>query len=187
MQNYAMFSGSGGWVLKPEGYRTIDTRDTQDDSKMLGTSNAQKDASRRFTLDLSVQILAAQQLPSARHPYIKCELHVETPQERQGEKIENGGRSKDGEHKRRTKVSKTLDFAGESLNFHAIKDVAPALSFIRFKVMDDVLGPDELLVWGCVRLDRLRDGIRFLHLQDAHGSETDAVLLLSTQIIFGKS
>lgn len=44
--------------------------------------------------------------------------------------------------------------------------------------MDDVLGPDELVAWGCIRLDRLRSGLRFLHLLDTHGRSTGAVLLI---------
>ena len=50
--------------------------------------------------------------------------------------------------------------------------------------MDDILGPDELIAWGCIRLDRLRAGFRFLHLLDTHGQETEAVLLLNIQISF---
>lgn len=45
---------------------------------------------------------------------------------------------------------------------------ALALSFVRFKVMDDVeLRKDELAGWACIRLDRLQEGVRVVKLRDA--------------------
>jgi len=50
----------------------------------------------------------------------------------------------------------------------------------RFKVMVRHLGPDELLAWSCIRLDRLKEGLRFIHLMHPNGLETSAVLLVKS-------
>lgn len=130
MQNYAMFAGSGGWVLKPPGYHGTSSVSALGE-KEAATSAPLGSSIERSNLDLSIEVLAAQELPPAKHPYVKCELHVETPQERKSAKIEGGGRSKDGEHKRRTKVAKDLNFKSELLEFTNIPEIVPALSFIR--------------------------------------------------------
>lgn len=40
----------------------------------------------------------------------------------------------------------------------------------RFKVEDEArIGPDELLSWACIRLDRLRPGYRYVRLMDKKG------------------
>lgn len=66
-------------------------------------------------------------------PYVKCELHVEKPEERLGEPIPGGGKSKEGEYKQRTKTVKGQDpdFDGEVLRFEGVPGVAPELSFVR--------------------------------------------------------
>jgi len=69
MLNEAMFAGYGGWVLKPEGYRS-------------GSAPVhQKAASEHFTLDLSIEFSAGQSIPLPEgkeaedfKPYVKCEL-----------------------------------------------------------------------------------------------------------------
>ena len=58
MLNEAQFAGSGGWMLKPVGYRG---------SAKAGaaiTKESQADAMPYKQLDLSIEILAAQDLPS---------------------------------------------------------------------------------------------------------------------------
>ena len=56
--------------------------------------------------------------------------------------------------------------------------MVPELAFVRFTVRDDDIGRDDLAAWACVRVDRLREGWRFVHLLDARGVETEGVLLV---------
>lgn len=46
---------------------------------------------------------------------------------------------------------------------------------------DDSFGRDDLAAWACIRLDRLGKGVRFVHLFDTHGIQTDGVLLVKIQ------
>ena len=134
MLNEAMFQGSEGWILKPRGYQGIS-------SKQESSSMNQADAMSHKTLNLSIVIFAAQNLPlpindtrpEHFHPYIKCELHVEKPEEKSEGHIVGGGRSYDREYKRLTKVGKGVepDFAGELIQFLGINAVVEELSFIR--------------------------------------------------------
>ena len=136
MLNEGMFSGSAGWVLKPRGYRGQRHGLTASLSQ-----ESQADAIAHRTLSLSIQIFAGQDIPlpmgdhrtKGFHPYVKCELHVEKPEERSGAPIEKGGKSKDGEFKRKTQTSKGIepDFGGEKLDFDEIPGVVPELSFVR--------------------------------------------------------
>ncbi len=136
MLNQGMFVGGGGWVLKPEGYRGESGRLTGELSR-----ESQADAVAHKTLTLSIEILAGQDIPlplkdhkpDRFRPYVKCELHVEKPEERSGAPIEGGGKSKDGEHKRRTKTSRGVepDFGGEKIDFVRIPGVVAELSFVR--------------------------------------------------------
>ena len=49
----------------------------------------------------------------------------------------------------------------------------------RFKIQDDQkLRKDDLAAWACIKLDRLRSGLRFIHLLDAQGMPSDGVLLV---------
>lgn len=125
MLNDAMFADSGGWILKPDGYRheTI-------------SSDPASDPMKRDTLDLRISLLAAQALgPEGKslRPYIKCELHVESQAEKRGT-IPEGGKTKGGEWKRRTKIgqSRDADFDGECIEFLGVQDIVPSLSFIRY-------------------------------------------------------
>ena len=278
MLNEGMFAGEGGWVLKPKGYRSSDKGQTE----TMISNESQADAIAHKTLELVVEVYAGQAIPlpigdeSLRgfHPYLKCELHVERPEERTGAPIEGGGRSKDGEYKRRTKTKRGIepDFGGERLEFSRIPGVVEGLSFLRFeipfsfsvrlpnimqstfmfhqsakqgpgslkeyrnvgryrilpgdsrsgplrcwnprlgvedretscdaiskprfrfrvtrfangfrlgsnrvKIHDDEIGKDDLAAWACIRLDRLQEGFRFLHLLNAKGEETPGLLLV---------
>lgn len=88
-------------------------------------------------------------------------------------------REKEGEYKARTKTRKGRDPEfGETLGFGKVAGVVPELAFVRFTVRDDDYGRDDLAAWACVRLDRLREGYRFVHLLDAKGVETEGVLLV---------
>lgn len=48
----------------------------------------------------------------------------------------------------------------------------------RFKIKDDEIGRDSLAAWACIRLDRLQEGFRFVHLHDCTGEHTGGVLLV---------
>jgi phosphatidylinositol phospholipase C delta len=146
------------------------------------------------TLDLTIHVLAGQSLPlpegepdpSKFHPYVKVELHVEEPAERQSRAAAVGtptneqiASEKEGEYKARTKTRKGRDpDFGDVLAFGKVVGVVPELAFVRFTVRDDDIGRDDLAAWACVRLDRLREGYRFVHLLDGKGVETEGVLLV---------
>lgn len=136
MLNHAMFAGSGGWVLKPKGYRSEPHGQV---AKV--TDESQANAIAHETLSLSIEVFAGQKIPlppgdskaDGFRPYVKCELHVEKPEERSGAPIEGGGKTKEGEFKRRTKKSRGIDpnFSGEKMEFMKIPSVAEELSFVR--------------------------------------------------------
>ncbi|KAL8772323.1 MAG: hypothetical protein Q9209_002535 [Squamulea sp. 1 TL-2023] len=136
MLNEGMFSGSAGWVLKPRGYRGQSQGQQSDVS-----DESQGDAIAHKTLSLSIELLAAQELPlpigdrkpGRFQPYVKCELHIEKPEERTGASIEGGGRSKDGERKFKSKSSRGVEpnFGGEKANFANVPGVVEELSFLR--------------------------------------------------------
>lgn len=44
---------------------------------------------------------------------------------------------------------------------------------VRFSLQDDEFGSDDQAGWGCVRLDKLQPGYRFIRLYDLHGRLTD--------------
>ncbi|KAL8939063.1 MAG: hypothetical protein Q9216_003570 [Gyalolechia sp. 2 TL-2023] len=189
MLNEGMFTGTSGWVLKPKEYRG------QQHGQNAGVSTeSQGDAIAHKTLFLSIEVLAAQNLPlptgdrkpSGFRPYVKCELHVEKPEERTSAPIEGGGKSKDGEYKAKTKTCRGIDpdFGGERTEpakFLNVPGVVEELSFVRFKVQDDEIGKDDLAAWACIRLDRLRTGFRFVHLLNAAGDVSRGALLVNIQ------
>lgn len=129
MLNEGMFAGEHGWVLKPPGYRSES-----------GTSD-QATAIEHKTLDFSITVFAGQHIPmssqddSGFKPYVKCELHVEMPEERKGQPIPGGGWAKEGEFKAHTKPRKgdNPDFGpeGETMEFKDIPNVVESLSFVR--------------------------------------------------------
>ena len=138
MLNEGMFCGSDGYVLKPKGYLSKPTSST---TPQL-SEESQADAVAHRTLTLSIDILAAQSIPlplgdsrpSGFHPYVKCELHVETSAERTGEPIERGGKAKEGEYKWRSRTMKgvEVDFGAEKVDFKEIPGVVEELSFLRY-------------------------------------------------------
>lgn len=100
-----MFAGSGGYILKPEGYRcekpniTTTTAGTNTTNPQeVATQQQQQPHVQHRTLDLEIKVLAAQNLPlppdttSAKsfHPYLKVELHVEEAGERHGHFPQDG-------------------------------------------------------------------------------------------------
>lgn len=138
MLNEAMFAGSHGYVLKPNGYRG---KNLSSSAPGISTES-QADAITRKTLTLSIEIMAAQNIPlplgdtreGGFHPYVKCELHVEEPAERTGAPIEGDGMSKDGRFmwKSRSMKGTEVDFSGEKVDFKDIGGVVEELSFLRY-------------------------------------------------------
>jgi hypothetical protein len=132
MQNEAMFAGTAGWVLKPEGYRSTSDKVTQ------------KSAIPHHNLDLSIEFICGQDLPLPEgeedddpddfKPYVKVELHVEKHEERTDEPIPGGGKSKRPEFKKRTKTQKSPnpDFGREVIKFEGIRGVTEELTFVRY-------------------------------------------------------
>ncbi|KAK0621270.1 PLC-like phosphodiesterase [Bombardia bombarda] len=207
MLNEGMFAGTGGYVLKPAGYRYEEERRviTDGSSSSLPSSSPlpltttttttttapstnQSNAVQHYTMDLTIEVIAAQNLPlppgdtnpASFHPYVKVEIHVEEAGERHGTDLPADGKEKGGEYKAKTKSLKGCDpdYKRQKLSFAGIPGVVPELSFVRFLVRDDELGRDTLAAWACVRVDRLRQGYRFVHLLDAGGVETSAVVLV---------
>lgn len=190
MLNEGMFAGTGGYVLKPEGYRCAKP----------GQESGSQPLVTHHTLDLEVKLFAGQNLPmpldetSAKgfNPYVKMELHVEEGGERHGNlgpageaaarRAASSDEDKEGQYKARSKTIKGTcdpDFKGEILELKGIPGVIEELSFVRFIIRDDEsFRRDDLAAWACVRVDRLRTGYRFVHLLDANGQETDGVLLV---------
>lgn len=156
---------------------------------MRNTDAAKPPAPTYKSLDLTVEVLAAQNLPlppddsHARsfRPYVKVEIHVGGPGGKGNIPSEaEAGKEAEGEYKARTKTVKgsNPDFGGEVLRFDRIGGVVPELTFVRFTVRDDEIGRDDLAGWACVRLDRVRGGYRFVHLMDCRGGLTEGVLLV---------
>ncbi|KAJ4268741.1 hypothetical protein NW762_002809 [Fusarium torreyae] len=179
MLNEGMFAGTGGYVLKPQGYRP---------------SRGEEEANNtivRKSLHLTITVLAAQNIPlppgdtSARgfEPYLKVELHVEGPDEFHGGPIPNDGHEREGEYKARTRTHRgqVADFSGERLEFPVVPHLVDELSWVRFTVRDDEIGRDDLAAWACVKLDRLGHGYRFIHLMDCEGRVTDGAIFVKIE------
>jgi hypothetical protein len=117
--------------------------------------------------------------PKRFRPYLKCELHVEKA-ENGRESVENGGKSKGDKYRSQTRSQKGVnpDFHGDVLEFAPVERVVEELSFLRFKIRDDEIGKDDLAAWACIRLDRLQNGYRFVHLIDTKGMETNGIILV---------
>jgi hypothetical protein len=131
MMNEAMFAGSGGYMLKPLGYRG--------DAKIPDEKDVMP---ARYTVDLAIEFFAGQNIPMPSRdkkakdfePYVKCELHVELPEERKADANPGGAKAKDGEYKRRTKKSRGQDpdFGREMVEFRGVQGVVPELTFVRY-------------------------------------------------------
>ncbi|KAF5018500.1 hypothetical protein F66182_9505 [Fusarium sp. NRRL 66182] len=179
MLNEGMFAGTGGYVLKPQGYRP-DRHDRETNQAIV-----------RKTLHLTITVLAAQNIPlppgdtsaSGFEPYVKVELHVEGPQEFHGGPVPNDGHEREGEYKARTRThrGRLVDFFADRLEFPPVPHVVDELSWVRFTVRDDEIGRDDLAAWACMRLDRLGHGYRFVHLMDCEGRVTDGAIFVKIE------
>ena len=146
MLNEGMFVGSKGYVLKPPGYRGNGGEAGGKEGVGEDCIKSQATAIEHKTLDLSIEVLAAQDIPlplgdtrsDGFHPYVKIELHVEKPAERTGAPIEGGGRAKEGEYKWRGRTVRGasagtgVDFGGEKVVWTGIEGVVEELGFIRY-------------------------------------------------------
>ncbi|KAJ5472669.1 hypothetical protein N7530_006670 [Penicillium desertorum] len=152
--------------------------------------NSPTEVIERRNLTLSIEIYAAQDLslPPGDHsergfkPYVNCQLHVEEPGSDVSMDQDDG--SSDAEkssYRRCTKSSsgRNPDFKGQKLEFPTVTGIIEELSFLRFKIKDDELGRDPLAAWACIRLDRLREGYRLVHLHECAGEKTGGVLLVN--------
>ncbi|CEJ56953.1 hypothetical protein PMG11_05664 [Penicillium brasilianum] len=174
MLNHGMFAGTAGWVLKPDGYRS---------------SEPSSDLIHRHTLNLVLEVFAAQNLSlppdgskeKGFKPYVNCQLHVEEPDGPVAAGQDDASSdSEKSSFRRCTKSSSGVnpDFKGQKLVFPTVTGAVEELSFVRFKIKDDEIGRDSLAAWACIRLDRLREGYRFVHLYDCTGEKRGGVLLV---------
>ena len=131
MLNEGMFAGENGWVLKPPGYRSDASEPIQYKS-----------------LDLKITVFAGQHIPIPAnqtergfHPYIKCELHVQSPEAAsKAEATKDEAKKKDAVdatgHKQKTPYGKGdhPDFGveGHVLTFRTVEKVVEELSFVRY-------------------------------------------------------
>ncbi|KAF4472701.1 phospholipase C [Fusarium albosuccineum] len=191
MINEGMFTGSDGYVLKPEGYRAsasiqeTPVTEAKQDLPMIPSKKLSK---------LTVTVLAAQNLPLADNndspsrfiPYVRVGLHTEpdalapmVDENAKGEQVQNVGYSGETAKSRGT----SPDFGGEVIEFLNIEGVVPEVAFLSLVVMNDVPGTDVVGAWACLRLDRLRVGYRFVRLLDRHGMPSQGILLIKTEVV----
>lgn len=72
----------------------------------------------------------------------------------------------------------------EKIEFKNIPNLIEELTFVRFTVRDDEMIRDDLAAWACIRLDRLAEGYRFLHLIDLDGKLTQGAILVRVEKTF---
>ncbi|KAJ5965936.1 hypothetical protein N7481_012650 [Penicillium waksmanii] len=174
MLNHGMFAGTQGWVTKPAGYKS---------------SEPHANSISRETLELTIEVFAAQDLslPPSDHsekwfrPYVNCQLHVEEPESLVAVGQDDVSSDSEKSSYRRCTKSKSginPDFEAQKLEFPAVSGVVEKLSFLRFKIKDDEIGRDSLAAWACIRLDRLREGYRLVHLLNSTGEKAGGILLV---------
>lgn len=187
--NKGMFAGSDGYILKPKGYR----RESPQDLKSTCQARAGSEIVSKKLDRLAITILAAQNLPLYQQgddpagyaPYVQVQFHTEPDalaamvgEQTSGEQVKEIGYTGKTTKGRGT----SPDFGGETIEFLNIDGVVPELAFVSFVVMNDVVGPDVMTAWACVRLDRLRLGYRFVRLHDKDGMPSKGIILIKTEI-----
>jgi phosphatidylinositol phospholipase C delta len=131
MLNEGMFADENGWVLKPPGYRSDASEPIQYKS-----------------LDLKITVFAGQHIPIPAnqtergfHPYIKCELHVQSPEvgpkdETTKEEAKKKEALDAAGHKQKTPYRKGdhPDFGetGHVMTFRTVEKLVEELSFVRY-------------------------------------------------------
>jgi hypothetical protein len=127
MLQEAMFQGTGGWALKPKSYLSQSTFQDSRSHTKLGKSW------------IKVKAIAAQNIPMPDdvepekfRPYIKCEVHVEMPNQEEPSRTARVGKSKNP-LKKTVGPSKgqNPDFGGQLLEFKDLPSIIPELSFVR--------------------------------------------------------
>ena len=145
MLNEGMFAGTGGWCLKPEGYRYTGTSKPQEETQL-----------RMKRLNLEIRLLAAQRLPVAAakddsyalklRPYVKAQLHVHPAWHANHTSNNGGGKDQDEResygsqqadsslYKCRSATNRTdsPNFGSETMRWNDMPDVIQELSFIRY-------------------------------------------------------
>lgn len=128
MLNRAMFADQRGWVLKPPGYRSSDG---------AGSAIVRKQ------LDLSIEVLAGQNIPlppgdtneKGFHPYVACHLHVEADGDNAAG-VPQGDDSTDSEKSSYKRTIKSAtgcnpDFGSQLMQFPTVSGIVDELTFIR--------------------------------------------------------
>jgi hypothetical protein len=121
-----MFHATGGWVLKPEGYRSFHK------------AQSQISALDRGRLDLSIEVLAGQDIGPVNkrfHLYVRSELHIEDMEEIMGGEPAEGGQTKEGQVKAAIELGtpgRSPDFGRQVLQFRGVPGVSEELTFVRY-------------------------------------------------------
>lgn len=186
MLSEALFSGEGGYVLKPPGMKP------NDPIPRLPLK----------TLDLRITVLAASSIPlpddddkpSSFEPYVKVEVHTagdSTEEIKRKTKTKRGIDVYFGPDSKKEKTKDKLKSLmgksdktelGETLVFEGIKDVAEEkLSFVRIKIHDEEFGRDDMAAWACVRIDRVQEGWRAVRLFDSRGKHSKGIILVKVE------
>ncbi|PWY68345.1 phosphoinositide-specific phospholipase C [Aspergillus eucalypticola CBS 122712] len=172
MLNSGMFAGEQGWVLKPPGYRG---------------SDAQPGIIEPRRLDLTIEFLAGQNIPlpaghtneNKFYPFVTCLLHVETPDDSFAASDDDTESEKTGyKHCTKSVTGVNPDFGSQRMEFATVSGFLDELTFVRFKIKDNEWMHNALAAWACIRLDRLQEGYRIIHLNDSTGAPTDGALLV---------
>ncbi|KAK6855168.1 PLC-like phosphodiesterase [Apiospora arundinis] len=175
MMNDAMFDGSRGYVLKPDGYRGV--------HKPAGAPAAEEPpVPNRDLHHLSMQVLAVQNLPlppdvrdgGGLKPYLTLELSAEPHPLTTTKREPLIART-------RTQQGVNPDFAQEVLGFDNVDGITPELSFVVLQVWDDRPGIDPRTAAACIRLDRLKTGYRFIRLMDRDGKPSGGLILVKIE------
>ncbi|TLS22271.1 uncharacterized protein PpBr36_09750 [Pyricularia pennisetigena] len=153
MINHAMFADQAGWALKPAAMRGL-----PDDS--FGPKTVEL---------LRITAFAGQNIRpvvgetvSSFDPSISISLCVEGQDPIKHHLPSRETSNPDWGHE------------GKSVCFKDVANVMERFSFVKIKVEDD----GELSSWACYRLDRLRQGYRFVELMGPRGERTEGKLLV---------
>jgi len=191
MINEGMFAGTGGYVLKPPFYRGGGGGGGEAPTTPHRTKRAR-------TMTLTIEVFAGQNLslPADKthdrdfHPWVKSSLHVETLE---GKLNSNNSRiaqqpklkvhTVNGQG--RNPTFSTRPGHGSLLTYRNVLLDEEQLCFVRLKVVDrDRMAKDDLAAWACIRLDRLREGLRVVRLWDRDGMGDGGLLLVKVSKYF---
>ncbi|KAI8660888.1 Phosphoinositide phospholipase C [Fusarium keratoplasticum] len=179
MINHGMFADTQDWILKPPGYRPH--LRGKPASNIINTKD----------IKLSITFYSGQNIPLPKgytsprkfSPYVNVELHVEGPGD--DHSVESETYERDEKYTDFTTSHKgcDIDFQQDHISFPHINGVLEELSWVSLQVMDEGFKWDQLAGWACIRLDRLGNGYRFVHLLDGQGTPTEGVILVNVEKI----